>query len=56
MGICTPRRWLEFARQALDADSDLRTSLGQLGAKRASLFSPEVYGRRIGALYRSVLG
>jgi glycosyltransferase involved in cell wall biosynthesis len=44
------------AIQKIDADSDLRAELGQRGAERAKLFSPEVYRQRIGTLYRSVLG
>ena len=44
------------AIQKIDADSDLRAELGQRGAERAKLFSPQVYQQRIGSLYRSVLG
>jgi glycosyltransferase involved in cell wall biosynthesis len=44
------------AIQKIDADSDLRTELGQRGAERVKLFSPEIYQQRIGTLYQSVLG
>jgi len=49
-------RAMTKAIQKIDADSDLRAELGQRGAERAKLFSPEVYQQRIGTLYRSVLG
>jgi glycosyltransferase involved in cell wall biosynthesis len=49
-------RAMTNAIQKIDADSDLRAELGQRGAERAKLFSPEVYQQRIGTLYRSVLG
>lgn len=42
--------------QKIDADSDLRADPGQRGAQRAKEFSPAAYRRRIGTLYRSVLG
>jgi glycosyltransferase involved in cell wall biosynthesis len=44
------------AIQKIDADDDLRADLGHRGVQRAKQFSPEAYKRRIGALYRSVLG
>jgi hypothetical protein len=44
------------AIQKVDAESDLRAELGQRGAERAKLFSPDVYQQRVGILYRSVLG
>jgi glycosyltransferase involved in cell wall biosynthesis len=48
-------RAMTKAIQKIDADSDLRADLRRRGAKRAKLFSPDVYRQRIGALYRSVL-
>jgi len=49
-------RAMTKAVQMIDADRDLRADLAQRGPKRAKLFSPEAYRRRIGALYGAVLG
>jgi glycosyltransferase involved in cell wall biosynthesis len=49
-------RAMTKAIQMIDADSDLRADLERRGAERAKLFSPAAYRKRIGALYRSVLG
>jgi glycosyltransferase involved in cell wall biosynthesis len=42
--------------EVIDADSDLRAVLAWQAAERAKLFSAAAYRKRIGALYRSVLG
>jgi glycosyltransferase involved in cell wall biosynthesis len=42
--------------RTLDADGDLHAELAKRGVERAAFFSPEAYKRRIGALYRSIIG
>ena len=44
------------AIRALDCDGDLRSELRARGLKRAELFSPENYQKRIADLYRRIIG
>lgn len=44
------------AIRQLDRDGDLRAELRRRGPLQAAKFSPELYGERVAALYRSIIG